>query len=137
MSTLVLNHLDVHDESSHEMPCLSDDFEEPINNFKLNDEWKKHSLEKCLNMPSLKSLLNGFGKDNIAYYCEMFGVIDVNVVREYEKNPKNFFSQLLLDYAVKDNKNSIKSLVDLHEKLWSLKNGKLLCKNINNKQNGT
>lgn len=143
MSTMVLNQLDGHDEStSLDTSNLSDEFEVEICKYRLSEEWRKHSLEKCLNLPSLVNLLAHFGANSISYYCEKFGVTDVNIVKEYEKKPIGFFVQLLKDYAVNAtnkeklvNRNNIKTLVDLQEKLWNLNSGKLVCKKIKENEN--
>lgn len=121
----------------------SSDVEINLEKFKLNDAFRKYSLEKCLETSCFRKLIENFGAQNILYFCENFGVTNVTRVKEYEKNPHTFFANLLRDYAVNTtnvekaaNKNDIYSLSDLQLKLWKLNNGKLMCKLIKENESG-
>ena len=121
----------------------SSDIEVELEKFKLNSAFRNFSLEQCLETVCFRNLIENFGIQSIAYFCEEFGVNNVNKVKEYEKNPNWFFANLLLDYAVNTinieqvaNKNNIDCLSDLQLKLWKLNNGKLMCKLIKERENG-
>lgn len=141
MSTVILNQLapDTHDDD-----YLGEQIEElDMDKYKLSDSVRKFSLDKCLHSFCFKKIFENFGAENIKYFCENFGVNDVNQMKLYEREPAKFFSQMLADYAVDQyniertvNMNNLNSLLDLQAKLWQLNNGKLVCKILKEKENG-
>ena len=145
MSTTIEMYHIKNDQEAHDEEDLdnSSDIEVELEKFKLNELFSNYSLEQCLETVCFRKLIENFGTQHIAYFCEKFGVNSVNKVKQYEKNPMSFFANLLQDYAVNSlnieqvsNKNKIACLPDLQLKLWKLNNGKLICKLIKEKENG-